>query len=362
MGRQKGSLEIVAMNPTFGFYRGKTVLVTGHSGFKGTWLCHWLRLLGARVIGFSLPLSQENRFFAESHPELVSLHGDVRDQAALDRVIREHQPQLVFHLAAQALVGRSYEDPVGNFATNVLGTVHLLEAVRRNPAVKACVNITSDKCYHNHEWPWGYREIDPLGGKDPYSASKACAELVTQAYRASFFAEGTGIASARAGNVIGGGDWSAGRIIPDIVRALEAGQPVLLRRPAATRPWQHVLEPLHGYLILARRLFEDPAAFAGPWNFGPLQPTSPTVRELTEGFLKHWGSGSLEIAAEARTFAEAHQLRLDSSKAHALLHWQPLLSMTERLEWTVAWYRAYRDNRSGAVHNDQIAAYMERCR
>jgi CDP-glucose 4,6-dehydratase len=345
------------------FYRHKTVLVTGHTGFKGWWLATWLDLLGARVVGFSLPLTGDEAGRREDAGSVTSRYGDVRDLDALQAVVAECQPEIIFHLAAQALVRRSYRAPVETYATNVMGTVHVLEAARQTPSVRAVVNITSDKCYENREWVWGYRETEPMGGHDPYSSSKGCAELVTAAYRRSFAADrpDLAIASARAGNVIGGGDWAEDRIVPDIIRALFAHRPVVLRRPNAVRPWQHVLEPLRGYLMLGERLVTVGRAFADGWNFGPAEVRPLPVLELTRQLLAIWGSGQI-VAQDDAGVHEAHYLKLDCSKAHDQLGWLPLLSIEEALALTAQWYRAYAaDPRASAqVTRRQIHDYMAR--
>jgi CDP-glucose 4,6-dehydratase len=323
-------------------YRGRRVLVTGLTGFKGLWLSTWLERLGAVVTGLALPpepaVLRGWPGLAEHFP---CTHADVRDFAAVRRAFDAVRPEVVFHLAAQPLVRRSYREPVETFATNVLGTVHVLEAARRTATVRAVVNVTSDKCYENREWLWGYREDEAFGGHDPYSASKGCAEVVTAAYRRSYSLP---LASARAGNVIGGGDWAADRLVPDLVRAILAGEPVLLRRPGSIRPWQHVAEPLSGYLLLGERLLNSGLDYASGWNFGPSDLRPLTVREVADLLVKHWGRGRIVEAAEPDGPHEAHYLKLDSSKAAAELGWQALLSGEERLAWTVEWYKAWQDD------------------
>jgi CDP-glucose 4,6-dehydratase len=326
------------------FWRGKRVFVTGHTGFKGAWLTAWLVEMGAEVHGYALKPDQERTCFDSCGLEtrMASTLGDIRDATALARALRDASPDVVFHLAAQSLVRRSYRDPVGTFATNVMGTVHLLESVRQIPAVRAVVIVTSDKCYENREWVWGYREDEPMGGHDPYSASKGCAELVTAAYRRSFFEpnrSGVGVASARAGNVIGGGDWAVDRVVPDAVRSLERSEPVVLRNPDAVRPWQHVLEPVAGYLMLAERLFGEPAQWSGAWNFGPREEDAVTVATLTDKLVKQWGRGSWRVASGRDGPHEARYLKLDCSKARQVLGWRPRLTLDESVELTVAWYR-----------------------
>jgi CDP-glucose 4,6-dehydratase len=327
------------------FYTGQRVLVTGHTGFKGGWLSLWLKHMGALVSGFSLsPNATPNLFdLAQVADDIQSHIGDIRDVARLRAVIEQLQPTLVFHLAAQPLVRPSYADPVSTFATNVMGTVHLLEAVRHVPSVHGVVVVTSDKCYENQEWVWGYRENEPMGGADPYSCSKGCAELVTTAYRRSFTGSQSSllIASGRAGNVFGGGDWSDDRLFPDIAKAVMNDSPVIIRNPSAVRPWQHVLEPLSGYLLLGQRLLSGEPVWADAWNFGPDASADLTVGELAETVLQRWGKGSLEIQQNPVAPHEANLLRLDSSKARKLLKWRPVLSLGEAITWTVDWYRAF---------------------
>ena len=334
--------------PSESFWRGKTVLLTGHTGFKGGWLAAWLKLLGSRVVGFALPPEPDRASLfeaAEVERGMVSVLGDVRDRGAVEEVVRRHDPEVVFHLAAQPLVRRSYRDPVETYAVNVMGTVHLLDALRRAGRVRSVVVVTSDKCYHNPEREWGCREDDPMGGRDPYSSSKGCAELAVAAFRASFFAgaegRGAGVATARAGNVIGGGDWAEDRVVPDLVRALAARRPVVLRSPGALRPWQHVLEPLRGYLALAERLWSDPAGTSGGWNFGPRDDDVVSVRELAGRFAAHWGWGEAELRPAADGAREARTLRLDCARARERLGWRPLLSLDEAVAETVRWYRAH---------------------
>ena len=348
------------------FYAGQRVLVTGHTGFKGGWLCLWLKHLGASVSGFSLaPAGTPNLFeLTQLEGELQSQIGDIRDPGRLRSVMEQAQPSIVFHLAAQPLVRLSYSDPVGTFATNVMGTVHLLDAVRNVPSVRGVVVVTSDKCYDNKEWVWGYRENEAMGGADPYSCSKGCAELVTAAYRRSFAGPqaGQSIASARAGNVFGGGDWSDDRLIPDIAKAVMKGQPVIIRNPTAVRPWQHVLEPLGGYLLLGQKLLSGDSMWADAWNFGPDPGADLTVGELAETVLQRWGKGSLAVQPEPLAPHEAHLLRLDSSKARKLLKWRPALSLGEAISWTVDWYRAFEraPKMMRKVTNSQIEQYIER--
>jgi CDP-glucose 4,6-dehydratase len=351
-----------------GFFARKTVLVTGHTGFKGSWLCQWLKRLDARVVGFALPPPSSPSLFELSDVPrgMTAILGDVRDLPALRGVFEAHRPEIVFHLAAQALVRRGYRDPVDTFATNVMGTVHVLEACRGAPSVRAVVIVTSDKCYENREWVWGYREDEPMGGADPYSASKGCAEIVTAAYRRSFLGAGVGVASARAGNVIGGGDWAEDRLVPDIIRGVAAGAPILIRNPGATRPWQHVLDPLSGYLLLAERLWNDPGAYAEGWNFGPSGEAPLPVGELARRLVGVMGRGALELAQAPPSAAphEAHALKLDCSKARARLAWRPRLDLDEALEMTARWYRAYFEDpsSSSSVVDRQIDEYQSKAR
>lgn len=350
-----------------GIYRGKRVLVTGHTGFKGSWLSLWLRELGAEVTGYALPPPTVPALF-----ELLDIAGqirhhvgDVRDLRELRERVAKAEPELVFHLAAQALVRESIREPVDTFATNVMGTVNLLEVVRSLPSVRAVVIVTSDKCYRDQAAPHGHRESDPLGGADPYSASKAASELVVEAYRSTFFAgrePGIGIASARAGNVIGGGDWGIDRLVPDCVRALGAGEPVRLRFPDSVRPWQHVLDGLCGYLILGERLLADPAGYSEAWNFGPTEPTDITAQELAERFLASWGGGRVERDVRADAPAERHSLRLDPTKAQERLGWRPTLSTEEALEWTTRWYQVWRHSPDGvsAESIEQLRRFSQR--
>lgn len=399
-------------------FDGLTVLVTGHTGFKGSWLSIWLRELGARVVGYSLEPPTEPSNFALSRlaERIVDVRGDVRDKEHLIEVVGQYAPQVVFHLAAQPLVLPSYHDPVETFSTNVLGTVHLLEAVRVAASARAVVCVTTDKVYRNQEWPWGYRETDELGGHDPYAASKAMAELAIASYRQSFFAPGpvphprqgrrdtydanqpqvgrttpanrrsaasrqptadwahdpTRLASARAGNVIGGGDWSAHRLVPDCVRALDAGRPVQLRNPAHVRPWQHLLEPLSGYLWLASRLLgDDGTRYAEAWNFGPRERGSVCTEEVVGRIIDLWGSGSYQTGT-TQTEVETAHLRISSDKATARLGWCPVYDWQRAVAETVRWYQEYaaqraRDQTGASVDMyatcaDQIAAYTRRAR
>lgn len=349
------------------FWRAKQVFVTGHTGFKGSWLCLWLQKLGAEVTGYALPPpTNPSLFEAAGVAEGMHSHlGDIRQGEELARVLTEARPDVVFHLAAQPLVRHSYTHPVETYSTNVMGTVHLLEAVRQTPSVRSVIVVTSDKCYENREWPWGYREIDPMGGYDPYSNSKGCAELVVSAYRSSYFNPSNyrehrvGLASARAGNVIGGGDWAVDRLVPDVVRAVSGGQAVRIRNPHAIRPWQHVLEPLSGYLLLAQRLYEQGSTFAQGWNFGPADDDAQPVSWIVDRVTALWADGARWELEGGEHAHEANYLRLDCSKARAELHWQPKWRLGQALEKTVEWYRAAG---SGADMRpftlDQIEAYL----
>ena len=326
------------------FWSGRKVFVTGHTGFKGSWLSLWLQRLGAIVAGYALDPPTEPSLFRSAGvaEQMTDLRGDVRDLAALQATMAAEEPEVVFHLAAQPLVRASYAQPVDTFATNVLGTVHLLEAVRHVESVRSVVVVTSDKCYENQEWHWGYRETEPLGGHDPYSASKACAELATAAWRRSFLSvvgRPVGVATARAGNVVGGGDWAGDRIVPDAVRAILSGKPLVVRRPNAVRPWQHVLEPLCGYLTLAERLHAEPERVSSAWNFGPSDEDAVPVNELLDCFFNHWGAGSWRSEADAAGPHEAGLLRLDCSKARTMLGWHMALGLDQTVALTADWYR-----------------------
>lgn len=333
------------------FWQDKRVFVTGHTGFKGSWLCLWLQRLGARVSGFSLaPETQPNLFEMASVADGMESHiGDIRQLEGLAEAMAMAQPHIVFHLAAQALIHEGYKRPLETYATNVVGTANLLEAVRKCDSVRGVVAVTSDKCYDNREWDWGYREADRLGGKDPYSSSKACAELVTAAYRDSYFSNGNdgehqvAVATARSGNVIGGGDWSKDRLIPDLIRSILAGESTPLRRPDAVRPWQHVVEPLRGYLVLAEGLFTDPQEFSSSWNFGPRSDDAQPVRWIAERLVSLWGEEAAWHVDTADFPPEATYLKLDCSKAQNRLGWEPRMDLAQALEWLVEWYRAYQN-------------------
>lgn len=354
-----------AANPAF--WQGKRVFLTGHTGFKGSWLSLWLQSMGTRVSGFALAPSSAPSLFeaARVADGMHSTIGDIRDAQALRAALQAAQPEIVIHMAAQALVRYSYEHPVETYSTNVMGLVNLFEAVRATPGIKAVLNVTSDKCYDNKEWPWGYRENEALGGYDPYSNSKACAELVTSAYRNSFFnpaqyaVHGVALGSGRAGNVIGGGDWAGDRLVPDMVRAIAAGQPVRIRSPHAIRPWQHVLEPLSGYLALAERLYTDGAAFAEGFNFGPHDSDARPVQWIIERLCRQWGDGAAWELDGAPQPHEATYLKLDCSKARARLDWQPRWQLQRTLDEIVAWHKAHaRGDDMRGVTLAQIASYQ----
>jgi len=357
------------VNPIF--WKGKRVLLTGHTGFKGSWLSLWLQSMGAKVVGYALAPPTIPSLFevAEVGKGMTSVIGDIRDLAQLKQVFAEHQPEIVIHMAAQPLVRFSYIEPVDTYSTNVMGTVNLLEAVRNTDSVKAVVNVTTDKCYENREWVWGYRENEAMGGYDPYSSSKGCAELVTAAYRNSYFhpdkykMHGVAIASGRAGNVIGGGDWADDRLIPDIVRAITAGDPVHIRNPHSTRPWQHVLEPLSGYLVLAQKLYEDGATYAEGWNFGPNDEDAKPVQWIVEKLTQTWGEGASWVLDGGDHPHEAHYLKLDCSKAKARLDWHPRWHLEDVLGAIIEWQRAYRDGKDmQALTLGQIEIYSKGAR
>lgn len=344
-------------------YAGRRVLITGHTGFKGSWLASLLKIAGAELMGFALPPEPGPSHFhmLALGNDLRHVSGDIRDPGAVAAAMQEFQPEYVFHLAAQALVKRSYDDPVATFHTNVLGSVHVLDAVRHCPSVRSLVYITSDKCYENVEWVWGYREEDRLGGRDPYSASKAAAELAYSTFARSYFANRPdfGSASTRAGNVIGGGDWAQDRIVPDCIRAIEAGQPIRLRNPRATRPWQHVLEPLSGYVLLGAMLYDDPASFSGAWNFGPSTQKVRTVHEVAQTMVRCLGQGTIEVAEVPAAQHEAALLQLNCDKAHQLMSWYPRWEVDQALAATAEWYGEVRRGVSAkTVTRRQILEYF----
>lgn len=347
MANGQSAMESLVMNPEF--WQGKRVLLTGHTGFKGSWLSLWLQSMGTHVTGYALSPPTNPSLFevANVAQGMNSIIGDIRDLAHLSSIFAEHKPEIVIHMAAQPLVRYSYLEPVETYSTNVMGTVNLLEAVRHTSSVKAVVNVTSDKCYENREWEWGYRENEAMGGYDPYSNSKGCSELVTAAYRNSYFhpeqyqTHGVAIGSARAGNVIGGGDWAEDRLIPDMMRAITNGQPVSIRNPHSIRPWQHVLEPLSGYLLLAQKLYEEGADFAEGWNFGPNDDDAKPVDWILDNLIKTWGEGASWKLDGSNHPHEAHYLKLDCSKAKTRLHWQPRWSLSTAIDQICVWHKAY---------------------
>ncbi len=344
MGQRKGTVENM-VDPAF--WKDKVVLLTGYTGFKGSWLSLWLQSMGAKVVGYALaPPTNPSLFVAANVAEgMTSIFGDIRDLEHLRAVFAEHQPEIVIHMAAQPLVRYSYANPVETYSTNVMGTVHMLEAARMTGSVRAIVNVTSDKCYENREWIWGYREREPMGGYDPYSNSKGCAELVTAAYRNSYFnpnnftEHGVALASARAGNVIGGGDWAEDRLIPDIMRAIVQGKPVNIRNPHAIRPWQHVLEPLSGYLILAQKLYENGTAYSEAWNFGPGDEDTKPVSWIVDQLTKAWGADASWILDSGDHPHEANYLKLDCSKVKTRLDWHPRWHLAHALEKIIEWHK-----------------------
>jgi CDP-glucose 4,6-dehydratase len=355
-------------------YRGKKVLVTGHTGFKGSWLTIWLQMLGAEVTGYALPPDTDPSMFVAARlaERICHIEADIRDSERIGQVISETKPEIIFHLAAQPLVRKSYAMPHLTYETNVMGTVNLLEAIRKAPSVKACLIITSDKCYENKEWEYAYRENDPLGGFDPYSSSKAAAELVVAAYRNSFFdrhdsEQGIKIASARAGNVIGGGDWAQDRIIPDVIRSLAQGKPVAVRNPNAIRPWQHVLEPLAGYLWLTALMLTEGNDLAEAWNFGPDSYDCLTVSQLVEGIIDLWGSGQWEDVSnqDGLKLHESKYLQLDCAKTQRILGWSPVYRIADALQATLDWYRHYYTSPVADIYDisiRQLNDYVESAR
>ncbi|AUH52556.1 CDP-glucose 4,6-dehydratase [Chromobacterium sp. ATCC 53434] len=355
------------MNPDF--WRGKRVFLTGHTGFKGGWLALWLHALGAEVTGYAREAPPGLSLYEAAgvgDAMQASVIADIRDPERLREAMARARPDIVLHLAAQALVRPSYDKPVDTYAANVMGTVYLLEAVRSTPTVRAVVCVTSDKCYENREWPWGYRENEAMGGYDPYSSSKGCAELVTAAYRNSFFhperfgEHRVAVATARAGNVIGGGDWAQDRLIPDFIRAISAGQPLSIRNPAAVRPWQHVLEPLAGYLLLAEKLYRHGPEFASAWNFGPCEDDARTVEWIAAEMTRIWGEGSgYRVQHDDAAVHEAHYLKLDCSKARQRLGWRPRWALPDALRRICDWHRGHRAGADmRAVCLEQIADFQ----
>jgi len=349
-------------NQFSGVYKNKTVLITGHTGFKGSWLAIWLKELGANVIGYALePYTQMDNFvLSKVEKKITHIIGDIRDFKKLKNVFGEYQPEFVFHLAAQPIVRESYLNPKDTYDINVSGTVNVLECCRITDSVKVIINITSDKCYENREWIWGYRENDSMGGYDPYSSSKGCSELVTAAYRKSFFnpekynKHGKSLSSVRAGNVIGGGDWQKDRLIPDCIRALEKNKPIEIRNPNATRPWQHVLEPLSGYLLLASKMFNEPIKYCGAWNFGPNYESVISVGEVVSTIVKKWGEGKWIDKSNKNELHEANLLSLDVSKAKKMLGWKPKWDIQKCIEKTLEWYILSSGKNIENICNNQI--------
>ena len=343
---------MIKLNRIFQIFKGKKVLITGHTGFKGSWLSIWLKELGADVIGYALtPHTHRDNFIITGLKEKIThIIGDIREFKNIMNVFKKYQPEFVFHLAAQPLVRESYANPKETCDINIGGTVNVLECCRLSDSVRVIINVTSDKCYENMDWVWGYRESDPLGGFDPYSSSKSCAELVTAAYRRSFFnpsefsVHKKSICSVRAGNVIGGGDWQKDRIVPDCIRALEVNKTIEIRNPNATRPWQHVLDPLAGYLLLAAKMWEAPEKIYGPWNFGPNYESSISVGEFADMVVKKWGTGNWAIGAGSKIVHESNFLNLDISKAMSYLDWRPVWNIGKAVEKTVDWYQQYKQS------------------
>ena len=344
--------------------KGKKVFFTGHTGFKGSWLVLWLVNLGASVVGYSVDVPTDPNHHEILSLDLESVFGDIRDLEKLRKAVESFRPDIVFHMAAQPLVRKSYQNPVKTFETNVIGTVNAFEACRQTDSVKAIVNITSDKCYENREWIWGYRENDPIGGHDPYSASKGCAELITASYQKSFFpleeyqrTHQTLVTSVRAGNVVGGGDWGEDRLVPDIMTAAGKNEKLIIRNPQATRPWQHVLEPLAGYLLLGQRLLEGKKEYSGAWNFGPNDEDHRNVLSVVKELQSHWTSIDFEVVSDEKNPYEANLLKLDCSKAHAKLGWRPVWNSFRAFAKTAQWYRGFYE--SGRVlSQEQLAEYI----
>ena len=348
-----------------GIYKNKTVLVTGHTGFKGSWLVYWLKEMGANVIGYSLEAPSKPNHIGLLNLDIISIVGDIRDSDKLNVTFKKYNPEIVFHLAAQPLVRLSYEDPIETYETNVMGTLKVLEACR-NSDVKAIVNITSDKAYDNKEWIWGYRENDPLGGYDPYSSSKGCADILVNSYRSSYFnkkdykkTHNILIASCRAGNVIGGGDWARDRLITDIMLSVSENKKVSIRNPNATRPWQHVLEPLSGYLNIGQKLLEEKVEFSDAWNFGPSDEGSITVEEVVKNIKKNWNKIDYEININRNNLHEANLLKLDCSKAHIILQWKDVWNSETTFEKTVKWYKSYYEENKLILTKNDLLAYVK---
>ena len=348
------------------FYKGKRILITGHTGFKGSWLSVWLHKLGAEVIGIALDPYTEKDNYALSGVgnKITDLRGDIRDATLLKNIFSLYRPEIVFHLAAQPLVRLSYDIPVETYQTNVMGTIHVLEAIRATDSVKVGIMVTTDKCYENREQIWGYRENEPMGGHDPYSSSKGAAEIAISSWRRSFFdtekfeKHGKSIASVRAGNVIGGGDWAVDRIIPDCIRALETDKPVEIRNPLAIRPWQHVLEPLSGYLLLAMKMWNEPTKYCEAWNFGPKSEAITNVWEVASQLIDVYGCGKLLDVSDANAVHEANLLMLDISKAKYRLGWEPRMNISQCIDFTVDWYKRYKTENVYTICAEQIDKYL----
>lgn len=350
--------KLVMQNLFGGVYKGKTVLITGHSGFKGSWLALWLHQMGAKVIGYSLLSPTEPNHIELLNLNSISIVGDIRDAELLNQTFATYKPDIIFHLAAQALVRLSYENPIETYETNVMGTLKVFEACRAHN-VKAIVNITSDKAYENREWVWGYRENDPMGGYDPYSSSKGCADILASSYRSSYFnpleykkSHNTLLATCRAGNVIGGGDWAKDRLITDIILSVAEGKKVSIRNPNATRPWQHVLEPLSGYLLIGQKLLEEKGEFGEAWNFGPSDEGSITVEEVVQNVKKCWNKIDYEITRNPNQLHEANLLKLDCSKAHIRLKWKDVWDSETTFIKTVLWYKNFYESHTVRTLND----------
>jgi len=350
-------------------YKNKKVLITGHTGFKGSWLTIWLHYLGAEVIGYALdPQTPKDNYVLSKLENLISkdYRGDIRDKDRIKDLFKEEKPEIVFHLAAQPLVLEGFKDPVYTHETNIMGTVNILDAIRTSNFAITSVFITSDKCYDNKEWVWGYRETDPMGGHDPYSASKGACELIISSYLNSFFSPGNykthqkAIASVRAGNVIGGGDWADNRIVPDFIKAVEDNKKIQVRNPMAVRPWQHVLEPLGGYLMLGAKMMEDPGSYSGAWNFGPTHNNLVIVQTLVKKLIEFYGKGEWQDISSRQKKHEATLLSLDISKANQLLKWCPVLSLNETIQLTVEWYKRYSTEDACSLGLQQIKGYMEK--
>lgn len=364
----EGMVTTISTRMTTDFYQGKRVLVTGHTGFKGSWLSIWLHEMGAEVVGVALdPYSDKDNYVLSGIGRKIKadLRADIRNGEQLKRIFQEYQPEIVFHLAAQPLVRLSYEIPVETYATNVMGTINVMEAIRQTDSVRVGIMITTDKCYENKEQLWGYREDEPMGGYDPYSSSKGAAEIAIQSWRRSFFnpkdygqKHHVSLASVRAGNVIGGGDWALDRIIPDCVRALEADKPIEIRSPKAIRPWQHVLEPLGGYLLLAEKMWQEPVAYSEGWNFGPRQESISTVWEVARKLIAYYGKGELKDCSDPNALHEANLLLLDISKAKFRLGWEPRMNIDQCMAMVADWYKRYQSEDVYALCVEQINKYL----